>query len=137
MIVPLLKGLSVTLKYFFSKPFAKQYPEEKIEMTDRWRGIHYFERKEDGSTKCVACGLCEAICPSNCIYVEAEEYKTGIRFPRVYEIDATRCIFCGFCEEICPVNAIQMGRNYEYVQYDRSGFIFNTTFLVDQKKLNP
>jgi formate hydrogenlyase subunit 6/NADH:ubiquinone oxidoreductase subunit I len=87
MIVPLLKGLAVTLKYFFSKPFARQYPEERVEMTDRWRGIHYFERKEDGSTKCVACGLCEAVCPSNCIYVEAEEYKNGNRFPRVYEID--------------------------------------------------
>jgi len=75
MIVPLLKGLGVTLKYFFSRPFAIQYPEEKVEMTDRWRGIHYFERREDGSTKCVACGLCEAVCPSNCIYVEAEEYE--------------------------------------------------------------
>ncbi len=129
--------MGVTIKYFFSKPFARQYPEEKIEMTDRWRGIHYFERREDGSTKCVACGLCEAVCPSHCIYVEAEEYKNGKRFPRVYEIDGTRCIFCGFCEEVCPVNAIRMGGNYEYVQYERSGFIFNTTFLIDQKKVNP
>jgi formate hydrogenlyase subunit 6/NADH:ubiquinone oxidoreductase subunit I len=69
--------------------------------------------------------------------VEAEEYKNGNRFPRVYEIDGTRCIFCGFCEEICPVNAIKMGKNYEYVHYERSVFIFDTTFLVDQKKLNP
>ena len=137
MIVPLLKGLAVTLKYFFSRPFAIQYPDEKIEMTDRWRGIHYFERREDGSTKCVACGLCEAVCPSDCIYVEAEEYENGNRFPRVYEIDGTRCIFCGFCEEVCPVNAIRMGRNYEYVKHERSDFIFNTTFLIDQKKLNP
>ncbi len=137
MILPLLKGLSVTLKYFFSRPFAIQYPDEKIEMTDRWRGIHYFERREDGSTMCVACGLCEAVCPANCIYVEAEEYKTGQRFPRVYEIDGTRCIFCGFCEEICPVNAIKMGKNYEYVKHERSEFIFNTNFLLDQKKLNP
>ena len=137
MIVPLLKGLAVTLKYFFSRPFAIQYPEEKIEMTDRWRGIHYFETKEDGSTKCVACGLCEAVCPSDCIYVEAEEYENGNRFPRVYEIDGTRCIFCGFCEEVCPVNAIRMGRNYEYVKHERSDCIFDTVFLLDQKKQNP
>jgi len=137
MIVPLLKGLAVTLRYFFSRPFAIQYPDEKIEMTDRWRGIHYFERREDGSTKCVACGLCEAVCPSDCIYVEAEEYKNGRRFPRVYEIDGTRCIFCGFCEEVCPVDAIKMGKNYEYVKHERSDFIFDTTFLIDQKKLNP
>jgi NADH-quinone oxidoreductase chain I len=136
MIVPLLKGLAVTLKYFFSKPFARQYPEERVEMTDRWRGIHYFERREDGSTKCVACGLCEAVCPSNCIYVEAEEYENGNRFPRVYEIDGTRCIFCGFCEEICPVNAIKMGRNYEYVKHERSDCVFDTVFLIDQEKLN-
>ena len=136
MILPLLKGLTVTLKYFFSKPFAMQYPDEKMEMTDLWRGIHYFARREDGSTKCVACGLCEAVCPSDCIYVEAEEYKNGVRFPRVYEIDGTRCIFCGYCEEICPVNAIKMGNNYEYVKHERSDFVFNTNFLIDQEKLN-
>jgi len=137
MILPLIKGLAVTFKYLFSRPFAMQYPDEKIEMTDRWRGIHYFERKEDGSTQCVACGLCEAVCPSNCIYVEAEEYKNGQRFPRVYEIDGTRCIFCGFCEEVCPVNAIKMGKNYEYVKHERLDFVFNTHFLIDQKKRNP
>jgi len=137
MILPLIKGLAVTFKYLFSRPFAMQYPDEKIEMTDRWRGIHYFERKEDGSTQCVACGLCEAVCPSNCIYVEAEEYENGQRFPRVYEIDGTRCIFCGFCEEVCPVNAIKMGKNYEYVKHERLDFVFNTNFLIDQKKRNP
>jgi len=137
MILPLLKGLAVTLRYMFSRPFAMQYPDEKIVMTDRWRGIHYFERREDGSTKCVACGLCEAVCPSECIYVEAAENEHGNRFPKVYEIDGTRCIFCGFCEEICPVNAIKMGRNYECVRFNRSDFVFDTEFLIGQKGLNP
>ena len=131
MIFPLLKGLAVTLRYFFSRPFAMQYPDEKLDMTDRWRGIHYFERREDGSTKCVACGLCEAVCPSDCIYVEAEEYKNGSRFPRVYEIDGTRCIFCGFCVDKCPQDAYIMSKDFELSTYDKSELILSPWALSE------
>jgi len=130
MILPLLKGLTVTLKYFFSKPFAMQYPDEKMEMTDLWRGIHYFARREDGSTKCVACGLCVVICPSQCIRLVAVELEEGERYPEVYEINSVRCIYCGYCAEACPVNAIKLGGGYEFVDYRRQDLILDKTRLL-------
>ncbi len=137
MIIPLLKGLKLTLKMCLSKPITYQYPEEKVPMTARWRGIQYFEKDERGKTKCVACGLCAIVCPSQCIYVETAEDEEGRRYPLTYEIDATRCIFCGFCEEACPVSAIFMGKTYEWVERDRHSLLLNTDSLLAQKKFNP
>jgi NADH-quinone oxidoreductase chain I len=137
MIIPLLKGLKVTLKYFFSKPITIQYPEEKVPPAKRWRGIQYFEKDERGKTKCVACGLCMAVCPSQCIYIETAEDEEGRRYPLTYELDASRCIFCGFCEEACPVNAIFLGKNYEWVEGDRKVYIMTTEKLLEEKKVNP
>lgn len=129
IILPLLKGLRLTLKRFFSKPITMQYPEEKRTPAPRWRGMHFFEKNEKGETTCVACGLCVAICPSKCISLEIGERDDGTRYPIRYEIEVLRCIFCGYCQEACPVNAIRLGSGYEYVHYTRGDF------LLDKEKL--
>ena len=137
MILPMLKGLALTLRRFFSKPITIQYPEEKLAPGQRWRGIQYFEKDERGKTKCVACGLCMVVCPSQCIYIETAEDGEGRRYPLTYELDATRCIYCGFCEEACPVGAIFMGKTYEWVESQRGPLHMVTDNLMEQKKYNP
>jgi NADH-quinone oxidoreductase chain I len=137
MIIPLLKGLGLTLARFFSKPITIQYPEKKLPPSSRWRGIQYFEKDEQGKTKCVACGLCMIVCPSQCITIETAEDEEGKRYPLRYELDASRCIFCGYCEEACPVGAIFMGKNYEWVEETRKPLLMNTEKLLEQKKFNP
>lgn len=130
MIIPLLKGLWLTLKRFFSKKVTIQYPEERRPISPRWRGLHYFEKNPAGETLCVACGLCVAVCPARCITLEIYEPEGGTRYPARYEIDALRCIFCGFCQEACPVNAIKLGQNYEYVHYKREDFLLTKDKLL-------
>ena len=137
MIIPMLKGLMLTFNRFFSRPITIQYPEEKMPAAPRWRGIQYFERDEQGKTKCVACGLCMIVCPSQCIYIETAEDDEGRRYPLRYELDASRCIYCGYCEEACPVSAIFMGKTYEWVEGERKPFLLDTDKLLEQKKLNP
>ena len=137
MIIPMLKGLALTLRRCFSKPITTQYPEEKIPPGQRWRGIQYFEKDERGKTKCVACGLCMAVCPSQCITIETAEDEEGRRVPLCYELDASRCVFCGFCEEACPVGAIFLGKTYEWVETQRNPLILNTEKLLEQKEYNP
>ena len=137
MIIPMLKGLMLTFNRFFSRPITIQYPEEKMPAAPRWRGIQYFERDEQGKTKCVACGLCMIVCPSKCIYIETAEDDEGRRYPLRYELDASRCIYCGYCEEACPVSAIFMGKTYEWVEGERKPFLLDTDKLLEQKKLNP
>ena len=133
MILPLLKGLKLTLKTFFSKPVTICYPEEKRAISPRWRGMHYFEKNEKGETACVACGLCVAACPSHCITLEIREREDGSRYPEKYEIDALRCIYCGFCQEACPVNAIKLGQNYENVHCARKDFLLTKESLLSTK----
>ena len=137
MIIPLLQGLKLTLNRFFSKAITIQYPEEKVPPAKRWRGIEYFEKDERGQTKCVACGLCMIVCPSQCIYIETAEDEEGRRYPLTYELDAARCIYCGYCEEACPVNAIYMGKTYEWVEGKRKPLLMDTEKLLEQKTFNP
>jgi NADH-quinone oxidoreductase subunit I len=137
MIIPLLKGLWLTLKKSLSRPITVQYPEQKVPPAPRWRGVQYFEKKEDGRTRCVACGLCMAVCPSQCIYVESARDEEGKWYPARYEIDSTRCIFCGYCEEACPVKAVFMGSGYEWVDRNRRELYLDTERLLEQKKINP
>ena len=137
MIIPLVKGLALTLSRFLSKPITIRYPEEKRPPARRWRGIHYFEKDDKGRTKCVACGLCMAVCPSQCIYIETAEDEEGRRYPLTYELDVTRCIFCGYCEEACPVKAIFLGQTYEWVEGERRPFLMDTEKLLEQKEFNP
>jgi len=129
--------LALTLRRVFSRPITTQYPEEKIPPSQRWRGIQYFEKDERGKTKCVACGLCMVVCPSQCITIETAEDEEGRRYPLRYELDASRCVYCGFCEEACPVGAIFMGKTYEWVETQRNPLILTTEKLLEQKKYNP
>jgi NADH-quinone oxidoreductase subunit I len=136
MIVPLLKGLALTLRTFFQRPVTLQYPEEKMPMFPRYRGLHELQRDGDGKIICVACGLCAAVCPAQCIRVEPAEDEHHVRYPQVYEIDLLRCIFCGFCQEACPYGAILLRSDYETANYTRTSLIYGREELLQayQKK---
>ena len=102
----LLKGLGVTLRYFFKRKITVQYPEEETPTSPRFRGLHALRRYPNGEERCIACKLCEAVCPALAITIESKERADGSRRTTKYEIDLFKCIYCGFCEEACPVDAI-------------------------------
>ncbi len=106
MLLELLKGLSLTMRYFFRPNFTINYPEEKTPKSPRFRGLHALRRYPNGEERCIACKLCEAVCPAVAITIESELRDDGSRRTTLYEIDLFKCIFCGFCEESCPVDAI-------------------------------
>jgi len=110
----LLKGLSLTGRYMFTRPFTLEYPEEKAPVSPRFRGLHALRRYPNGEERCIACKLCEAVCPALAITIEAEPRNDGSRRTTRYDIDLFKCIFCGFCEESCPVDSIVETRIYEY-----------------------
>ncbi len=107
------RGMSITLKYLLAGPVTLRYPEKRKAMYPRYRGLHYLRRYKDGKERCVCCGLCAAVCPSGCIYMEPAENEKGERYARVYEINELRCIFCGYCEQACPEEALFLGIKYE------------------------
>jgi len=133
----MLKGLSHTLKKFFSKTVTISYPEEKRPVRQRFRGRHVLMRYENGLEKCIGCSLCAAACPADAIFVEAaentdaERYSPGERYARVYEINMLRCIFCGFCEDACPTEAIVLRDQYELSFYDRESSIYPKQMLLE------
>lgn len=110
----LLVGLKLTGRYFFAGKVTIQYPEEKTPMSPRFRGIHAQRRYPNGEERCIACKLCEAVCPAVAITIEAEPRVDGSRRTTLYEIDLFKCVYCGFCEEACPVDAIVLTRNHDY-----------------------
>ena len=127
-----LKGMSLTFAHLFKPKVALQYPDEKVKLSPRWRGTHRMETHADGRPKCVACGLCPTICPSNCIRLVPGEDDQGNRYPIVYEIDEFRCVYCGMCQEVCPVEAIHLGQDYENAEYTRDSFIYDLDRLMAQ-----
>jgi NADH-quinone oxidoreductase subunit I len=123
-------GLAVTARVFFrnlwgyvrgrKRTFVVEYPEERVDHVDAFRGYPVLVALEDGRPKCVACGLCEFACPTDCIEIVPGEIAAGIeRAPKVFDIDTSRCMFCGLCEEACPEEAIVMSRDVELASYDR------------------
>src|SRR5438045_528256 len=102
----LLVGLKITGRHFLSRKITIQYPEEKTPSSVRFRGLHALRRYENGEERCIACKLCEAVCPALAITIESEPRADGSRRTTLYEIDLFKCIYCGFCEEACPVDSI-------------------------------
>lgn len=132
VFVKMPQGFLVTIRYVFRKPVTLQYPDQKKPMFPRYRGRHFLERYDDGSERCVCCGLCAAACPADAIYMEPEETTNGERKAKVYEINLLRCIFCGFCEEACPEEAIFMGQEYEFSADTRNSFIWTKEDMLVQ-----
>jgi NADH-quinone oxidoreductase subunit I len=130
MITPLIDGLKLTLKYFFSKKITLQYPDEKWDVAKRWRGRHVLTKHASGKIKCVACMLCATVCPADCIKIEGAAEPDNRKYPEKYEIDLGRCIFCGFCVEVCPKEAIEMSTAYELSEYSRDGLILGKEQLL-------
>lgn len=110
----LLKGLRLTWVNLFAKKITIQYPEEKTPLSPRFRGLHALRRYPNGEERCIACKLCEAVCPALAITIESEVRADGTRRTTRYDIDLFKCIYCGFCEEACPVDAIVETRIFEY-----------------------
>lgn len=127
----LLKGLQLTGKYFFARKITVQYPEEKTPMSPRFRGLHALRRYPNGEERCIACKLCEAVCPALAITIESEQKEDGTRRTTKYDIDLFKCIYCGFCEESCPVDSIVETREFEYVFEKRGENIMTKELLLD------
>ena len=126
----LCKGLSVTGWYFFQPKITVQYPEEKTPQGRRFRGLHALRSYPNGEERCIACKLCEAICPAMAITIESDQRDDGSRRTTRYDIDLTKCIFCGFCEEACPVDAIVETRVFEYHGEARGDLYYTKPMLL-------
>jgi NADH-quinone oxidoreductase subunit I len=129
-LVELLGGLRLTGGYLFRKKFTVQYPEEKTPQSPRFRGLHALRRYPNGEERCIACKLCEAVCPALAITIESEPRDDGTRRTTRYDIDLTKCIFCGFCEESCPVDSIVETRIYEYHGEERGDLLMTKEKLL-------
>ncbi|MGA7414854.1 MAG: NADH-quinone oxidoreductase subunit NuoI [Bryobacteraceae bacterium] len=123
------KGMSVTFREMLVPAITEEYPDAPANLQERYRGAHVLQRDENGLEKCVACFLCAAACPANCIYIEAAEntqlvrISGGERYAKVYNIDYNRCIFCGYCVEACPTDAITHGHGFELASFNTSSLI--------------
>jgi len=130
-LLELLKGLSLTGRYLFKKKFTVQYPEERAPMSPRFRGLHAQRRYPNGEERCIACKLCEAVCPAQAITIEAEPRADGSRRTTRYDIDLFKCIFCGYCQESCPVDAIVETRVYEYHFEEKGKNVMTKEMLLE------
>ena len=113
-LAELISGMYLTLKYMFKPKVTINYPHEKFPLSPRFRGEHALRRYPNGEERCIACKLCEAICPAQAITIEADVREDGSRRTTVYDIDMTKCIYCGLCQEACPVDAIVEGPHFEF-----------------------
>ena len=126
----IVQGLGLTLRYFFKAKVTLRYPYEKGALSPRFRGEHALRRYPNGEERCIACKLCEAICPAQAITIEAEPRADGSRRTTRYDIDMTKCIYCGLCEEACPVDAIVEGPNFEFATLTRPELIYTKEKLL-------
>jgi NADH-quinone oxidoreductase subunit I len=130
LLSELISGMWVTLKHMFKPPVTLNYPYEKGPLSPRFRGEHALRRYPNGEERCIACKLCEAICPALAITIEAEPREDGSRRTTRYDIDMTKCIYCGFCQEACPVDAIVEGPNFEYATETREELFYDKEKLL-------
>jgi NADH-quinone oxidoreductase subunit I len=126
----LRQGLALTFRYLFKPCITVQYPEEKTPASNRFRGLHALRRYPNGEERCIACKLCEAVCPAMAITIESAEREDGSRRTTRYDIDLTKCIFCGFCEEACPVDAIVESHIFEYHGETRGDLYYTKQMLL-------
>ena len=130
LLTELVRGLWITLEYFFQKKVTLNYPFEKGPLSPRFRGEHALRRYQTGEERCIACKLCEAICPAQAITIEAEARLDGSRRTTRYDIDMTKCIYCGFCQEACPVDAIVEGANFEFATETHEELLYSKEKLL-------
>jgi len=126
----LVKGLALTGRHFFARKITIQFPEEKTPQSPRFRGLHALRRYPNGEERCIACKLCEAVCPAMAITIDSAQRDDGSRRTTRYDIDLTKCIFCGFCEEACPVDAIVETRVFEYHGEKRGDLYYTKQMLL-------
>jgi NADH-quinone oxidoreductase subunit I len=130
LLVELVKGLMLTGRYLFARKVTVQYPEERTPLSPRFKGLHALRRYGNGEERCIACKLCEAVCPALAITIESESRPDDMRRTTRYDIDLTKCIYCGFCEESCPVDAIVETRIQEYHGEQRGDLIYTKPMLL-------
>jgi NADH-quinone oxidoreductase subunit I len=129
-MLSLLKTIGAILLHTFRKRETVLYPEEKRSIPPRWRGRIILSRDPDGEERCVACYLCAAACPVDCISLQAAEREDGRRYPEFFRINFSRCIFCGFCEEACPTYAVQLTPDFEMGEYVRQNLVYEKEDLL-------